>query len=173
RTQTIFERAREENPQLTIDQFLAEGLLPQIANDMIATRSLIVYGEKNGMRISKSLVDAEIASNPAFVDATGNFSETVFRQLLAQRRITERDFRDDITARSIQQQMLAPISAGTRAPSSMVPPYAAMLIEERKGAMFAVPSAAFAPKETPSDAQLQAYYASHPAQSSIPERRKQ
>ncbi|HWJ68953.1 MAG TPA: peptidyl-prolyl cis-trans isomerase [Sphingobium sp.] len=172
RTQTIFERAREENTELTMDQFLAEGILPQIADDMIATQALIAYGEKHGMRISKSLVDAQIASNAAFVDATGNFSETVFRQLLAQRRITEKDFRNDITAQIIQQQMLAPVSAGTRAPASMVPPYAAMLIEERKGEMFAVPSATFAPKETPSDTELQAYYTSHPAQFSIPERRK-
>lgn len=172
RAQTIFERAREENPELTIDQFLADGLLPQIADDMIATRALIAYGEKHGMRISKSLVDAEIASNGAFVDATGNFSETVFRQLLAQRRITEKDFRDDITARIIQQQMLAPISAGTRAPTNMVPPYAAMLIEERKGEMFAIPSATFAPADAPGEAELQAYYSSHPAQFSIPERRK-
>lgn len=172
RTQTIFERAREENPELTIDQFLAQGMLGQIADDMIATRALIAYGEKHGMRISKSLVDAEIASNSAFVDATGNFSETVFRQLLAQRRISEKDFRDDITARIMQQQMLAPIAAGTRAPASMVPPYAAMLIEERRGEMFAVPSATFAPKEAPSDAELQAYYTAHPAKFSIPERRK-
>lgn len=172
RAQTIFERMREENPELTIDQFLNEGMLRQVADDMISTQALIVYGEKHGMRISKSLVDAQIASNGAFVDATGNFSETVFRQLLAQRRITEKDFRDDITAQIIQQQVLAPVGAGSRAPDGMVPPYAAMLIEERSGEMFAVPSATFAPKAPPSDAELQAYYTANPAQFSIPERRK-
>ncbi|HZV17503.1 MAG TPA: peptidyl-prolyl cis-trans isomerase [Sphingobium sp.] len=172
RAQTIFERMREENPELTIDQFLNEGMLRQVADDMISTQALIVYGEKHGMRISKALVDAQIASNGAFVDATGNFSETVFRQLLAQRRISEQEFRDDITAQIIQQQVLAPVGAGSRAPDGMVPPYAAMLIEERKGELFAVPSTAFAPKEAPSDAELQAYYTANPGQFSIPERRK-
>jgi len=172
RAQTIFERMREENPDLTIDQVLSDGLLRQVADDMISTQALIVYGEKHGMRISKALVDAQIASNGAFVDATGNFSETVFRQLLAQRRISEQDFRDDITAQIIQQQVLAPVGAGARAPDGMVPPYAAMLIEERKGELFAVPSATFAPKEQPTDAELQAYYTANPAQFTIPERRK-
>jgi len=172
RTQLVFERMREERPELTMNQFLAEGGLRRVADELIATKALIAYGEKHGMRVSKALVDAQIASNPAFVDATGSFSETVFRQLLAQRRITEKEFREDIVGQIMQQHALAAIAAGARTPESMVPPYAAMLIEERNGEMIAVPSTTFAPKTPATDAELQAYYRQFPAKFSQPEQRK-
>lgn len=172
RAQLIFERLREDDANLTMDKFLADGGLRRVADEMIASKAVIAYGEKHGMRVSKALIDAEIASNPAFVDATGNFSETVFRQLLAQRRITEKDFREDITAQIIQQQILAPVGAGARAPGGMVPPYAAMLIEQRSGEMFGIPSAMFAPKTPPTEAELKAYYTANPGQFTVPEQRK-
>jgi peptidyl-prolyl cis-trans isomerase D len=172
RTQMVFERMREQRPELTMEQFLAEGGLRRVADELIGTRALVVYGEQNGMRVSKALVDAQIASNPAFVDATGNFSETVFRQLLAQRRVSEKDLREDIIGQVVQEQMLSGLSAGARTPDSMVPPYAAMLIEERSGDLFAIPSAAFAPKTPPTDAELQAYYRANPGTFSVPEQRK-
>ena len=172
RTQLVFERMREQRPELTMDQFLAEGGLRRVADELIASKALIAYGDKHGMRISKALIDAQIAGNPAFVDATGNFSETVFRQLLAQRGINEKEFREDIKSQILQQQMLSAVGAGARTPESMVPPYAAMLLEERSGELFAVPSAAFAPKTPPSDAQLQAYYRANPAQFTVPEQRR-
>lgn len=171
RTQMVFDRLREQRPELTMNQFLAEGGLRRVADELIASKAMIAYGEKHGMKVSKALVDAQIAGNPAFVDAAGNFSETVFRQLLAQRRITEKEFRDDITSQIMQQHMLAAIGAGASAPQSMVPPYAAMLIEERSGEMIAVPSNSFAPKTPATDAELQAYYRQFPAKFSLPEQR--
>jgi peptidyl-prolyl cis-trans isomerase D len=172
RTQMVFERQREEEPALTMDKFLADGGLRRVADELIATKALIAYGEQNGMRVAKALIDAEIARNPAFVDATGNFSETVFRQMLAQRNVSEAALREDITAQLLQQHLLGPIGAGARAPASMVPPYAAMLLEQRSGVMIAVPSARFAPKAQPTDAQLQAYYRANPGQFSVPEQRR-
>ena len=172
RTQMVFERVRRDNPALTIDQFLADNGLSRVADELIASKALIAYGEAHGMKISKALVDAQIATNPAFVDATGNFSETVFRQLLGQQRVSEQDLRDDIKAQIIQQQLLTPVSAGAKAPTSMVPPYAAMLIEERTGEMFGVPAATFAPKTPPTDAELRAYFTANGSQFAIPEQRK-
>jgi len=172
RTQMFFERLRQDNPQLTMSQFLADGGLRRVADELIANRALIAWGEAHGVRISKALVDAEIASNPAFVDATGNFSEQVFRQMLAQRGVSEKDLRDDIVGQLVQQQLLAPVGAGARTPEAMVVPYAATLIEQRTGELIAMPSAAYAPRTPPTDAELRAYYTAHPDEFSLPEQRK-
>lgn len=172
RAQMVFDRERQRNPELTIEQFLADGGLARITDELISSKAMIAFGEKHGIRVSKALIDAQIASNTSFTDATGNFSETVFRQVLAQQRIPEQELRDDIAAQIIRQQLLQPVGVGAKAPAGMVPPYAAMLIEERTGEMFAVPSATFAPTAPATDAQLQAYFKDNASQYSIPEQRR-
>lgn len=172
RVQRFYERYRQEQPELTMAQFLAQGGLRQVVDEMIAVKALIAYGERHGMRVSKKLVDAEIARTPAFADATGAFSETQFRSLLAQQRISEKELREDFAGQIIRQHLLMPAAAGARTPEAMVPPYAAMLIERREGQMFAIPSAAFAPARAATDAELKAYYGAHPDDFAIPEQRK-
>lgn len=172
RTQRLFERVRQEKPELTLPQFLAQGGLKQVLDEMIAVKALIAYGEKHGMRVSKKLVDAEIARTPAFADATGAFSESQFRSLLAQQHVSESELREDFAGQIIRQHLLLAAAAGARTPESMVPPYAAMLLEQRSGEAMAVPSQAFAPTNTPTDAELQRFYATHPDDFTLPEQRK-
>lgn len=172
RAQMVFERVRQQQPDMTMAQFLDQGGLTQIADQLIANKALMLYGAQHGMRISKALIDAEIASNPAFADATGNFSQTQFEQMLQQQKIPEKALRTDIAAQLMQQQLISPAGAGTQTPEAMVEPYAGMLMEQRTGEMVAVPSAAFAPKTPPSDAELQAFYKAHPTDFIVPEQRK-
>ncbi len=172
RAQRFFERVRQEQPELTMPEFLAQGGLRQVLDEMVSVKALIAYGEKHGVRVSKKLVDAEIARTPAFADATGVFSETQFRSILSQNRVTEREVREDFAGQIIRQHLLMAAAAGARTPETMVPPYAAMLIELREGEMFAVPSQNFAPEKAPTDAELNAFYTANPDQFTLPEQRK-
>jgi len=172
RTQRFFERVRQEQPELTMAEFLAQGGMQQVLDEMISVKALIAYGQKHGVRISKKLVDAEIARTPAFADATGVFSETQFRSILSQNRVSEQEVREDFTGQIIRQHLLMAAAAGARTPETMVPPYAAMLIELREGEMFAVPSQRFAPEKAPTDAQLRAFYTANPDEFALPEQRK-
>ncbi|MBO9670691.1 MAG: SurA N-terminal domain-containing protein [Sphingobium sp.] len=172
RTQRLFERLREQRPELTMAQFIAQGGLKQVADEMIAMKSLIAYGEKHGMRVSKKLVDAEIARIPAFQGATGTFDENQFKAMLAQQRISEKELREEFAGNIIRQHLLLAAGAGARAPESLVPPYAAMLIELREGEVIGVPSAAFAPTRAATDAELRGYYTAHPDEFTLPEQRK-
>ncbi|WP_443970935.1 SurA N-terminal domain-containing protein [Sphingobium sp. CR28] len=172
RAQQIFEQMRQERPNLTMNQFLAEGGLDQTVDAMIAARAIAAYGEKQGFRVSKALIDAEIARIPAFGDATGKFNEAQFRALLAQRGIQEKDLRADIANQIMEQQIITPARLGAFVPETMVGPYARMLIEQRKGEAVAVPSVRFAPKEPPAENVLRAYYNQNQAEFSVPEQRK-
>jgi peptidyl-prolyl cis-trans isomerase D len=172
RAQRIFERMRQERPELTMAQFIAQGGVRQVADQLISMKALKAYGDKHGMRVSKKLVDAEIARIPAFQDATGGFSESQFKSVLSQQRVSEKELREDFETQIMRQHLLMAAGAGTRTPESMVPPYAAMLIELREGEVFSVPSQAFAPTEPATDAQLKAFYAAHPEEFTLPEQRK-
>jgi peptidyl-prolyl cis-trans isomerase D len=172
RTQRLFERAREQQPELTMAQFIARGGLKQVTDEMIAVKALIAYGDKHGIRVSKKLVDAEIARIPAFQNVTGNFDENQFKSVLAQQRVSEKELREDFAGNIIRQHLLLAAGAGARAPESLVPPYAAMLLELREGEVLNVPSAAFAPQRPATDAELKAYYTAHPDEFAAPEQRK-
>ncbi len=172
RAQRIFERLRQDKPELTMAQFLAQGGLRQVIDEMVAVKALIAYGDKHGIRISKKLVDAEIARTPAFADATGAFSENQFRSVLNQQRVSEKELREDFAGQIVRQHLLMAAAAGATAPESIVPSYAAMLIELRQGEVLAVPSQAFAPTRAPTDAELKAYYTAHPDDFTLPEQRK-
>ena len=172
RAQRVFERFRQEKPDLTMSQFLAQGGLKQLTDEMIAVKALIAYGDKHGMRISKKLIDAEIARIPAFQDATGNFSETQFKSMLAQQHIAEKELREDLAGNIMRQHLLLAAAAGVRPPDGMLPPYAAMLIEKRDGEAIAIPSQSFAPAQPATDMQLKAFFAAHLADFALPEQRK-
>ena len=172
RVQRVFENARRATPGLQIGDFLAQGAVVQIYDQLVAAMTLKEYAKDQGVHISKRLVDAQIAQIPAFQDAAGNFSQDNFRQLLVRERITEQALREDITREILERQMLAPLGLGVKLPDSVILPYASLLLEARQGTIAAVPAAAFADIKDPSDAQLATYYQQNAARFTIPEQRR-
>ena len=172
RVQRVFENARRATPGLQIGDFLAQGAVAQIYDQLVAAMTLKQYANDQGVHISKRLVDAQIAQIPAFQDAAGNFSQDNFRQLLVRERITEQALRDDITREILERQMLAPLGLGVKLPDSVILPYASLLLEARQGTIAAVPAAAFADVKDPTDAQLATYYKDNAARYTIPEQRR-
>ena len=172
RVQRVFENARRGTPGLQIGDFLAQGAVAQIYDQLVAAMTLKEYAKDQGVHISKRLVDAQIAQIPAFQDAAGNFSQDNFRQLLIRERITEQALREDITREILERQMLAPLGLGVKLPDSVILPYASLLLEARQGTIAAVPAAAFADIKDPTDAQLTTYYQQNAARYSIPEQRR-
>ena len=172
RAQRAFEQQRSQNPALQIGEFIAQGGVEQVFDQMVAGVTVSAYADDQGMSVSKRMVDAEIAGIPAFQDASGKFSETLFRQLLAREGIQEAALRADIARDIIGKQLIGPAGLGVRLGDDTVLPYASLLLEARSGRIAAVPASAFAPTTPPTDAQLQAYYAKNTDRYSIPEQRR-
>ena len=166
-----FEVTRRENPGLTMKAFLARGGMEQVLASLLDRTALGVFGNKIGVIAGKRLVDSELAKIPALQGADGKFSDAAYRQLLAQRQLSDREVRDDISQGLIARQLLMPAQMGTVEPNEAVARYAAMLKEHREGAIAFLPSGAFAPKTPPTDAEIAAYYGSHRADYTKPERR--
>lgn len=172
RIQRAYDGNRRENPALTIGQFLDAGAITEIVEQMVNGIALSEYAKANGMRISKKLVDAEIASIPAFHDATGKFSQRMFTELLAREKISEAALREDIIRQILERQLLSPSGAGAQTPNGMTLPYASMLLEKRAGTVAVLPSAAFLPQTKPDEAAVKRFYAANSDRFSLPEQRR-
>ena len=171
RVQRAFEQQRRENPGMKIDDFLELGAVEGVYGQLVTALSLEEFARKQGIHISKRMIDAEIANIPAFQDATGKFSQSTFHQMLTSQSVSEAALRKDIAQQISGRIVATPAGIGARLTDSLVLPYASLLLEARKGRIAAIPSAAFKPDAAPTDAQLVDFYRRNAARYTIPERR--
>lgn len=171
RAQTALQGVQQQQPGATMQMFVQQGGLDSLVQQLIDGKAIEQWARDHDIVASKRLVDGGIASIQAFHGLNGKFDEALYRNLLSERRITEAQFRRDMTSDAIRRQLLVPISANARAPLSLVRPYAALLLEARKGAIGIVPTELMPPGKAPTDADINAWYSAHLASYTIPERR--
>ncbi len=170
-TEVAYNNARRENPNLTLQEFIAGGGLENALDNLIQRAAIAEYGKRNGILASDRLVDSELAQIPAFAGLDGNFSRTAFEQALRQQGLTETMVRGDLRQALVIRQLLAPAQIGAGFPEELAFRYTTLLRETRKGTIATLPSSAFAPQGDPSDQQLSQFYAKNKSRFIIPERR--
>lgn len=161
---------RERQPTMTQADFVSAGGGELVFDQLVATKAITAFARFNDMVVSSRVVDGEIASIPA-AQVNGVFSDTAFRQLLQSQRLTEQEVRDEIAAGIKRRQLLAPFAATTTVPRGMAEPYAALLLEVRRGVILTIPSAAMPEPAPPGDAELAAFHKANARAYTIPERR--
>ncbi|HUD29844.1 MAG TPA: SurA N-terminal domain-containing protein [Novosphingobium sp.] len=166
------ERVRQQNPNVTMKVLLEQGGLEQVLNELIDRTALFAFGVKHGVTVSDRLVDSELAQIPGFQGVDGKFDQNVFRQALAQQRISEPALRDDIRESLVARELIVPAQIGSVMSQYAATRYAALLDETRSGTVIALPSLLFTPAKQPTDAELAAFYKTHSNQFIRPERRK-
>ncbi|MDE1915589.1 MAG: SurA N-terminal domain-containing protein [Sphingomonadales bacterium] len=169
--QQAVEIARQDNPKVTMRDFLAQNGLSQVIDQMIDRTAITTFGEKNGIVAGKRLVDSELAKIPSLQGPDGHFSDVNYRTMLAQRNLTDKDVRNDIEQGLIARQILTPAQLGMATPNDMALRYATLLKDKRIGSVAALPSQAFAPAAMPGDAEVASWYATHATLFNQPERR--
>ncbi|AKM07220.1 peptidylprolyl isomerase [Pelagerythrobacter marensis] len=168
---SALDRVREENPNISMEAFIAQGGLDDVLDQMIDRAAIAEYARRHGLRAGDNLVNSEIISIPAFRGASGEFDTATFRQALSARRISESAFRSDLSQGLLAQQLLVPAVFGAKAPDKLATRYAALLKERRRGSIAMLPSQAFAPKGAPEKAALEAFYTENRDDFIRPERR--
>lgn len=166
-----FIRARQQQPTLDMATFLAQDTYNQVLEQTIMAHAIEAFANRQGIVISRTMVDREIANIPAFRNLTGQFDENVFRQQLQTLNLTEAKLREDIMQSLVQRQLLGPVALGGRVPDGVAREYANLLLERRTGMIAVVPTELVASTINPTDAEIAAYYNSHRAAFTIPERR--
>jgi peptidyl-prolyl cis-trans isomerase D len=163
-------RERERTPTITNPDFIGAGGGELVLEQLISGKAMAAFGAANSMAISRRMIDGEIASIPAF-QLNGKFDDGTFRRLISQQRLSEEELRDSIAQDLLRRQLLQPVLAGTTIPRGMAEPFAALLLEVRRGQILPVPSVAMPDPGAPTDAQLAAFHAENKAAYTLPERR--
>lgn len=164
------QQERQRTPEMTNAQFVSAGGGEMVLNQMVANKAMRAFADNNRMAVSKRMVDGEIASIPA-LQVNGKFDDATFRRLLAEQRMTEQELRDNIASDLLRRQLLQPVVTGSAVPRGMAEPFAALLLEVRKGAILPIPSVAMPDPGKPTDQQLTAFHQEHRANYTLPERR--
>jgi peptidyl-prolyl cis-trans isomerase D len=160
---------RQQNPQATYASIANE--FDPLLESLIDERAIEAFAVKFGFVLSKRLVDAEIANIPGARGLNGQFSEQSYQAFLAQQRLTDQEIRRLIKGEMLQRMLLTPVATAARVPVGVATPYTSMLLEARQGEVATVPIAAFRAGLTPSDVDLQRFYAANRARFMVPEQR--
>ena len=163
--------ARQTDPTITMEAFIADGGLEDVLAQMIDRTALAEFARSHGMRAGDRLVDSELLQIAAFRGADGKFDRNAFLGALGQRGLSEAAVREDLAMGLLARQLLTPVSAAPVLPVTVGRQYASLLRERREGAIALLPSTAFAPTRAPTTAQLEAFYQANREDYIRPERR--
>ena len=171
RVQSGYRAASARQPELTLTSFVAGGGFETVVERTLNLLGIEQFGLANGLRVSKKLVDGEIASEPSFRGASGTFDEATFRRLLAENQLSEAEVRNDIRAGLMARQLLVPVGLNPFVPPSIARTYATLSLESRSGQVAAIPADAMPRGAAPSDNEIAAFYRANLSRYTVPERR--
>ena len=171
RVRLAYNQARQDQPGMTMAAFVESGGLDQVLNQMVEGLAFDQFATEMGFGVSKRLIDGRIADIPAFAGVSGSFDQTAFETFLRQNGMTEAQLRSDLRQQLLIEQIAAPIASMPRLAPGMAQPYAALLLEQRRGQATFIPASAFAPTADPGDAALKTYLTQNAAKFTVPERR--
>lgn len=171
RVRLAYNQARQDQPGMTMAAFVESGGLDQVLNQLVEGLAFDQFATELGFGVSKRLVDGRIADIPAFAGVSGTFDQTRFESFLRENGMTETQLRRDLRQQLLIQQLAAPVGTMPRIAPGLAQPYAALLMEQRRGQATFIPSSPFAPTADPGDAALKTYLTQNAAKFTVPERR--
>jgi peptidyl-prolyl cis-trans isomerase D len=169
RMQRHLQDVRQQNPQA--EYATITGDFEPLLNEMIDERTILAFADKYGFRLSKRLIDAQIAQIPQAKGLNGQVSEQSYQQFLARQHLTDAQVRELIAGSMLERMLLTPVGANAHVSVGMATPYASMLLEARQGEALPVPIDVFKAGLKPTDAEIQQFYAANRAEYLVPEQR--
>ena len=169
--QTILSRMRQNDPTASMASFLSRGGLEDLLTYLIDRKAARQWGQKHGIQIGDRLIDSEIAKIQRIQAPDGKVDPALYRRFLAERGMTDADFRQEVAEDLMARQLTGGNSLGLKVPTKMTVRYAGVVMERRKGLIITLPAASFAPTAPPSEAEVTGWYNSHKGEYALPERR--
>lgn len=165
------DRARRQDPTLSMPAFIAQGGLDEVLNQLIDRTAIAEYARSHGFRAGDNLINSEIRQIAAFRGPDGNFSPEIYQNAITAQGLNDAMVRDDLRQGLLAQLMLEPATIGVAYPQAVANRYALLFKERRIGTVGFLPSSVFAPTGEPDQATLARYYQSARTRFIRPERR--
>ena len=161
--------ARQQNPEASYASIARNA--PELIDQLTDDAAVKSFARNSDLRISRKLIDAEIASLPQTRGLDGKFSQDAYAQFLSQQRLTDAMVRRLFEGDLARRLMLGSVAANARIPVGVATPYASMLLEQRRGELVFVETARFRAGLAPTAGDLQTYYAQNKQRYTVPEQR--
>lgn len=168
---SALDRARQQNPTITMPQFIEQGGYASEIDVLIDRYALGFFARDIGLRAGDNLVNSEILQIPAFRNLTGEFDAETYQAALRRQGITDSILRKDIADGLLAQQILRPALGASTLPKAAAKHYASLVLERRKGQVGLISALAYAPEEEPNNEVLSSFYSSNREDFILPERR--
>lgn len=166
---------RNQAPQLTMAEFISRGGLDGPFDSRLTSMAMEQFGNSQGIRVGKALIDSQIANIPGVRGLDGKFDKDNYNRLLALLKSNDQQFHAQMGRDLMTQLMLGPITGNgvdkLKGPAGVATFYASMLLEKRNGTMAFVDTKKMPAGAPVSDAEANAYYTRNVARYTIPERR--
>jgi len=161
----------QQQPGLDMVKFISGGGFEPTLDRSIMELALQQFGEKQGMVVSKKLIDGQIASFPSLQGPDGKFNQRAYEALLSQQGLTDREVRAGLIRQLLSRQLIFPILPAAQVAQNVALPYASLLLEKRQGELAFIPTRAMGEGPPPTDAEVAAWYKQNLARYTVPERR--
>lgn len=166
--------AQQGQPQeISVQEALNADVDHRLAEQMGDDAAFSEMIDRLGVRASDRQVLDQIRKVPAFFDpVSGRFDKKVYDQRLAQVGLTEKAFEDGLRDEAVQQNFVASMVGGLRAPRVFAAAELAFNGEGRSFSYFVLSPDKVQQQGKPTDAQLLAFMQSHAAQLTRPAMRQ-
>ena len=134
-----FDRTRRSfMPNASLGEALQTGLLNEVAGAL--ARDVVFHAEASdlGLTVTREMQRRVVASEQAFQDEFGEFSEGRFMQVLGNAGFSEEDYLKQVDSTLRREQLLFAISAGIGQPESMARTLTAYELERRSAKLISI-----------------------------------
>lgn len=156
------------DPPLEIRRSIAMQSIEQV----LTQTALDAEAQRLGLAVPDSALRRATFEMPAFHNKEGNFDRALMDSVLRTNGLTEQRFLVLLHDQLLQQQMLQAVAAGASASDEMARQVYAFQHEKRVADAVSVPFTTAPPPPTPTDKQLERWWANHPDRYSTPEYRR-
>jgi len=159
--------SRQSGQAITNQRAIELGLDRQILGEMLRDGALQQQATRMKLAVPDQVVADDIASDPTFQNARGQFDALRFRQILQQNGLNEQMFVREEKAGMLRQALAEPLTNRLEPPQTLVEAMVRQANEQR-GVKYFILKANEADLAPATEAELKAYYDKNPQQFTAP-----